>query len=286
MRLVVVGHTEYVRFGRVQRLPEAGEVLHAADAFSEPSGAGAGTAAVLARLAGSAIFFTALGDDDVADAATGRLAELGVRVSAVRRESMTRQAVALSDAAGERTIVTLGDRHEPRGDDPLPWHELEGADGVYFAAGDERAYALARRCRLLVSTPRARAAITNCQDPPDVVVFSEADRFETNAMRSAQNHPQVIVQTNGARGGSWQTASGGRGAYAAAAPRGPIRDTYGCGDTFAAALTYALARALALEAALDEAAVQAAACLTWRGPYPPSASHLAVAIGQGSVPTS
>jgi ribokinase len=44
-------------------------------------------------------------------------------------------------------------------------------------------------------------------------------------------------------------------------------DTYGAGDTFAAALTYALAMKLAPEDAIAFAARSGAACVTGRGPY-------------------
>jgi sugar/nucleoside kinase (ribokinase family) len=104
-----------------------------------------------------------------------------------------------------------------------------------------------------------------------VVVFSEADEFEADAMHAARSRPRVVVQTNGSRGGSWSSTSGAHGIYAPVPPPGPIRDTYGAGDTFAAALTCSLASSLGLEDALAEAAAQAAACLTWWGPYPSSA---------------
>jgi ribokinase len=44
-------------------------------------------------------------------------------------------------------------------------------------------------------------------------------------------------------------------------------DAYGCGDTFAAALTLALARGDALGEALAFAARAGATCLTGRGPF-------------------
>ncbi len=52
----------------------------------------------------------------------------------------------------------------------------------------------------------------------------------------------LFVATEGARGG---LADGER--YEAAPPPGPIEDTYGAGDSFAAALSFALARGDALE---------------------------------------
>jgi ribokinase len=48
---------------------------------------------------------------------------------------------------------------------------------------------------------------------------------------------------------------------------GPPVDEYGCGDSFAAGLTYGLGAGMAMADALDLAARCGASCLTGRGPY-------------------
>ena len=48
-----------------------------------------------------------------------------------------------------------------------------------------------------------------------------------------------MVATEGADGGRWWGESEGR--WAAVPPPGPVRDSYGCGDAFAAGFTYGLA---------------------------------------------
>ena len=68
--------------------------------------------------------------------------------------------------------------------------------------------------------------------------------------------------TDGPNGG---TANGER--YESVAPPGPVVDTYGAGDSFAAALAFALARGDALPDALGLATRAGAAVLTGRGPY-------------------
>src|SRR5206468_1277297 len=78
----------------------------------------------LAKLGGGCLFFTALGDDGVAEDARGELERSGVEVHAAAREEPTRTALTMIDDAYERTIVTLGDRLEPRVADPLPWERL------------------------------------------------------------------------------------------------------------------------------------------------------------------
>jgi ribokinase len=50
-------------------------------------------------------------------------------------------------------------------------------------------------------------------------------------------------------------------------PPGAAVDTYGCGDSFAAGLTFGLAAGLGLDAALTLGARCGAWCLAGRGPY-------------------
>ena len=57
------------------------------------------------------------------------------------------------------------------------------------------------------------------------------------------------------------------GAYRAAPPPGRPVDAYGCGDSFAAGLTFGLGRGDGVDGALELAARCGAACLTGRGPY-------------------
>jgi len=71
-----------------------------------------------------------------------------------------------------------------------------------------------------------------------------------------------VVVTDGPNGG---TANGER--FEAVETPGPIVDTYGAGDSFSAALAFALARGAALPDALKLAARAGAAVLTGRGPY-------------------
>jgi len=125
VRTAVVGHTEWIEFGHLERVPAAGDIVHATDAWEEPGGGGAVAAVQLARLAGSCTFLTALGDDERGRWSRRRLEGLGVRVEAAIRDEPTRRAVVFVDANGERTIATLGDRLAPVDADDLPWDELE-----------------------------------------------------------------------------------------------------------------------------------------------------------------
>ncbi len=266
MRVAVVGHVEWVEFARVPRVPRAGEVVHAGGTWSEAAGGGAVAAVQLARLAGGAALYTALGEDDLGRRARARLEELGVSVYAAPRAEPTRRALTFVDDAGERTITTLGNRLAPAGADDLPWELLDGADAVFFTAGDGLALEAARAARVLVATPRARV------DPAvpvrlDALVFSAGDPIECAAADALAPNADLVVVTHGAHGGRWTAKAGPGGDWAATPLPGPIVDAYGCGDSFAAALTFALGAGETVAAALALAARCGAECLTRRGPY-------------------
>jgi len=268
VKVAVVGHVELVRFGLVDHVPVAGEVVHAREELEEPAGGGAVVAVQLARLAGNAVLLTALGEDEPGRRSLTRLRELGVEVHAARRHEPTRQAVTLLDGAGERTITTFGKRLEPVGDDDeLPWRELQGMDAVYFTAGDQFALGAARAARVLVASPRARGALGHGV-PLDALVLSAQDTIERREAARAQEEAELVVLTEGGRGGTFNTRMPvGSGSWQAAQPPGPVIDTYGCGDSFAAGLTYALGTGADPASALQLAARCGAACLTGRGPY-------------------
>jgi ribokinase len=266
--VAVVGHVEWVQFAHVTRVPSAGEVAHARDPFEEPAGGGAVAAVQLARLAGEAMLITALGQDDEGRRSVARLEELGVEVRASWRPVPTRRAVTLVDDAGERTITTIGPRLEPLGSDTeAGWDALADLDAVYFTAGDLDALRAARRASgVLVASPRAHDPLGHGVGL-DALVLSGRDEIEREGAMSAQGEAALIVLTEGAHGGSYRTSSGETGTWEAAVPPGDPVDSYGCGDSFAAGLTYGLGAGLALADSLALAAECGAVCLTGSGPY-------------------
>jgi ribokinase len=267
VRVAAVGHVEWVEFVRGDRVPAAGEIVHAHDSFEEPAGGGAVAAVQLARLAGGSTFLTALGEDELARRTRARLAELGVIVRDATREAPTRRAHTFLDAGGERTITTIGERLAPRGRDPLGWDDLHTADGIYLTAADGEALHAARAAGVLVASPRAGRVLHEEGVRLDALVFSDRDELEIAFARALDPSPTLLVATRGADGGRYETAQGQTGTWAAAPLPGPIADTYGAGDSFAAALTFALAQGLEPSAALALAARAGAACLSGRGPY-------------------
>jgi ribokinase len=265
--VAAVGHVEWVQFAHVGHVPRAGEVMHTRDAFEEPAGGGAVVAVQLARLAGESLFVTALGGDDPGARSVARLSELGVRVSSVTRAARTRRAVTLIDDRRERTIITFGARLEPLGSDAgLPWTQLDSCDAVFFTAGDLDALRAARGARVLVASPRAYEALGHGVRL-DALVLSAKDEVERGEAAGAESDADLVVLTEGALGGSWRTRTGERGRWSAAAvPCEPV-DSYGCGDSFAAGLTYGLGAGMNLPDALALAARCGAVCLTGHGPY-------------------
>lgn len=266
--MAVVGHVEWVQFARVAHVPRAGEVVHASDPFEEPAGGGAVAAVQLARLAGESVLITALGDDEYGRRSVARLSSLGVDVQSTFESVPTRRAVTLVDADGERTITTFGPRLEPLGvAEGARWTALGARDAIYFTAGDERALRLARRsARVLVASPRARHALGRGV-PLDVLVLSAKDEIERGELAGAEAEAALVVFTEGERGGSFRERSGASGRFLAVTPPGQPVDSYGCGDSFAAGLTYGLGAGLELAEALVLAARCGASCLTGRGPY-------------------
>ncbi len=267
-RVAVVGHVEWVQFARVSHMPRAGDVMHARDPFEEPAGGGAVASVQLTRLAGSCTLITALGDDEYGRRSLKRLRELAVDVRARSCDAPTRRAVTLVDDERERTIMTFGERLEPRGGkDELAWRRLTGVDAVYFTAGDEAALRTARAAsRVLVASPRAHNALGHGV-PIDALVLSAHDEIERRELQRSREEAAVVVCTEGKHGGSYRTSSGERGRFEAATSPGDPVDAYGCGDSFAAGFTYGLAAGLQLVQALALGARCGAVCLTGRGPY-------------------
>jgi ribokinase len=268
-RIAVVGHVEWVDFAVVPRLPRRGEILHAREHFQAPGGGGAVAAVIARRLAGHCLFLTAVGNDARGAQARDDLGGLyEVEVHAAVRDKPQRRTFTFLDDA-ERTITVLGERLVPHGGDPLPWERLDDVDAVYFTGGDPEALKRCRAARVLVATPRAADALEVANVQVDVLVGSATDPDESGMRFDPP--PHHVVLTEGASGGRWVAGEGGEGGeegrWAAAATDGPVLDSYGCGDSFAAGLTYALGAGATLQAALEVGAREGARCLSRRGPY-------------------
>jgi ribokinase len=264
MQVAVVGHVEWVEFARVDQVPEPGEIVSALETWEEAAGGGGVAAVQLANLAGSCLFFTALADDELGHRSREELEARGVTVHADHARGTQRRAFTHVDEGGERTITVLGEKLRASGEDgSLPWEELGRCDAVYFVSGDIAVLRAARRCPVLVAAARELPNLRRGGVQIDVLVGSgedEAERFEPGEL---EPEPQIVVTTSGGLGG-WIRPGG---PFRAAAPPGPVSDAYGCGDCFAAGLTYGLALGKPVDEAVALGARCGAAVLTGRGAY-------------------
>jgi ribokinase len=264
VRAAVLGHVEWVEFVRVDHVPRPGEIVTASESWEEPAGGGGVAAVQLARLAGASTFFTALGDDPLGRRAHAELEALGVTVRAVFRPEPQRRAFTYVDRTGERTITVVHEKMRPRRSEPLPWEELASFDAVYFCAGDPGALRLARTAGILVATARELPTLVDAGVELDALVASAQDPSERYEFGRLDPEPRLVVRTAGAAGGTYEP---GAGAWRAAEAPGPVTDTYGAGDSFAAGLTYGLGSGLAVDDALALAARCGAEALTRRGAH-------------------
>jgi ribokinase len=255
---------EWVEFARVDHTPAPGEIVHALETWEEPAGGGAVAAVQLANLAGSCLLFTALADDELGRRSREELEARGVTVHAGHASGTQRRALTHIDEGGERTITVLGEKLLPSGEDgSLPWEELRRCAAVYFVSGDLAALRAARHCPVLVATARELPTLRRAAVDLDVLVGSGEDAAERFESGELEPEPQIVVTTAGALGG-WIRPGG---PFRAAPLPGPVSDAYGCGDCFAAGLTYGLALGRPLDEAVALGAQCGAAVLTGRGAY-------------------
>ena len=243
-RVAIVGHVEWVQFIRVERFPVAGEIQRAQRESTHAGGGAVVAAAVLAQHGAEVDFYGAVGTDAIGDAAVRQLTERGINVYAARRPGPTREVLTLLDQKGERTILPIGERLQPEGADELAWDRLSTADAVYVTAADQ--------------------GVLERLDRPDVyidaLIFSGSDEVEIGWARRLESDTRLMVATDGGHGGRWWGESEGR--WQAVPPPGPIRDSYGGGDSFAAGVTYGLAEGRSVGQACDIGARWGAEMLT------------------------
>src|SRR5439155_22920225 len=130
-------------------------------------------------------------------------------------------------------------------------------------SGDAEALHHARLGRVLVATARELPTLREAGVHLDALVGSGDDEGELYRPGELEPPPRVVVTTSGGLGGWVQPG----GPFRPAPLPGPIVDAYGCGDSFAAGLTFALARGDDVEEAVSLAARCGAAVMTGRGPY-------------------
>src|SRR3712207_3545751 len=119
----------------------------------------------------------------------------------------------------------------------------------------------------MVASARGLETLADAGVKLDVLVASSKDAGERYERGQLSPEPRLVVHTAGAAGGEWERDDGETGRYEATPLPGPVADSYGCGDSFAAGLTFGLGAGMPVEAALQLAARCGAACFTGRGPF-------------------
>jgi ribokinase len=265
MNVAVVGHLEWGRFVRVERLPAPGEIIHTDESWEEVAGGGSVGAMQLAALAGECMFFTAVGDDELGQRAVRQLQASGVEVHAsILPGIKTKDIFVYIDGDKERTITVTGNVVPDGNDTSLPWEKLAEMDAVYFVNGNQAALKAARQAKVLLSTARILPLLKSSGVPLDVLVHSKTDTGEAYHSGDITPAPKIVVTTNGTSGG--YTNSGVK-YQSEIVPKKDIADTYGCGDSFAAGLAFALGENQDLSEALQFAAQCGAAASKRRGSF-------------------
>ena len=265
LRLAVVGHVEWMEFLAVDQLPHPGTIGHALRTLQEPAGGGAVVAVQMARLQQQPVhFFTAIGRDSVGEACVKRLEDLGLVVHVAWREAPTRRGISLVDGEGDRAITVIGERLTPSLDDDLPWEALGECDGLFVTAADVPLLKACRAAAVLAATPRVRLPVLQKAGVSiDALIGSGLDPGEQVDPDQLNPAPHTMIRTEGAAGGL--SLPGGR--FEPAPLPGPMVESYGCGDGFAAGVVTGLAARWTLANAIALGAQCGAACATRFGPY-------------------
>lgn len=265
MNIAVVGHVEWGRFARVSHMPITGEIIHASEAWEEVAGGGGVAAMQLAKLNGSCTFFTAVGDDELGKYVIKQLRENGVKVYAsISDNKPTKTIMVHIDNQLERTITVTGNLTPNKDSLALPWDKLADMDAVYFVSGDASILQYARKAKMLVSTARVLPVLKQANLFIDVLLASENDKGESYHSGDLTTDPGLIITTRGINGG---ILSDGSTYEAESIPAEKIIDTYGCGDSFAAGITYGLGLSNDLHQALQVATHAGAMAAQRRGAF-------------------
>ncbi len=257
MRCAVVGHTEWVEFVRVPKLPAAGEIVHAHRDCGRSRRAAGRSPRARSRASPGAASSSPRSATTRSDArATRRLAELGVDLHVQTVPDRRRGAPGRTSTS----TASARSRCSARSCSRMGRCRSTATTRSSSPPVTSRRCARHGEARFLAATPRESPTLRAAGVPLDLLVGSLNDPGERvdDAIDAA-----LVVQTDGR---AWLRSSTASGFRPAPLP-GPVVDTYGAGDSFAAALCFALARGDALPAAIELASRAGAAVITGQGPY-------------------
>ena len=265
LSFAVVGHIEWMEFLRVDELPKPGHISHSENSIELPAGAGAVISKTLRELTVNDVhFFTSLGNDYYGKKSFEILSSMGMELHVAWREKPTRRGFSLIDFKGERSITVIGERLAPIHADSLDWDILQKMDGIFITAADSWIFKKARIAGTLCTTPRAGLGTINKSNVfLDGLIGSNLDPGEEFSLSQISTKPRYTIKTEGEQGGI--VFPGGR--YQALKNKKNKVDSYGCGDTFAAAILYGLSSGWNIEKSLNLAKVLGRDASQFFGPY-------------------
>ncbi|GES51503.1 ribokinase [Rhizobium sp. NBRC 114257] len=269
MRLHVVGNVCVDTSFRLPRLPRPGETLNATSIVEGIGGKGANQAVAAARSGAAVCFWSALGDDDMADGVSETLkSDLEVD-RLIRLPLSTDRSTILLEEAGENAIVSAVAC--ARAFDPIRQSALTRTwskgdillmQGNLFREVTASCLKLAGRSGLktvLNASPLSDMTVEDLADV-DLVIVNQGEAAALTGMESPraaanlllENGARSVVVTLGSQGSLiWDQAD--QTPVFLAAPKSAVVDTSGAGDCFAGVLVGLLAQGKPLTAAANVA---------------------------------
>ena len=267
MRLHVVGNVCVDTSFRLPRLPRPGETLNATSIVEGIGGKGANQAVAAARSGAAVCFWSALGDDDMADGVSETLkSDLEVD-RLIRLPLSTDRSTILLEEAGENAIVSAVAC--ARAFDPIRQSALTRTwskgdillmQGNLFREVTASCLKFAGRSGLktvLNASPLSDMTVEDLADV-DLVIVNQGEAAALTGMESPRaaanllldNGARSVVVTLGSQGSLiWDQAD--QTPVFLAAPKSAVVDTSGAGDCFAGVLVGLLAQGKSLTAAAN-----------------------------------
>lgn len=279
---MVVGSANLDLVATVDRLPQPGETVTAADYAEYAGGKGLNQAVAAARMGARTAFIGCVGNDDAGRFLRRVLDEEGVDTSLLRTGHLaTGRALISVDRLGENSIVVV-----PGANAEVTPVELPTARLVLMQLEIplEVVVDVAQRARLagvmtVLNPAPARDLPMQLLQAVDVIVPNEHESAllggSASLLGAGVRH---VVTTRGARG--VQVASRAGVVEIPAHPVHPI-DTVGAGDAFTGALCAELASGSTIEDAARVGAVAGALATTVRGAVPSLPRREAVVTAMG-----
>ena len=223
----VVGHVEHVEFAVVDRLPDAGEIVHARESFEPPRPAAARSPPCSSRGSPAPRCFSPR------SATTRSAPRRRARAARARRRASTPRRArrphaprlhATSTHDGERTITILG-----RASSRTAPTRCRGTPAPSSTASTSPA-ATPTRVRAARAAPRPRRAVARVRRAARGAASSSTCSSRARATPSealdaaaARPAPRLVVRTEGAARRRWRARDGTTGRWAAGAAARPDR---------------------------------------------------------------